>query len=107
MALSPRQSKLVQGAAAVLVRDLNLSVEEAVALIGQALRAELESRKTTLDVLDVSSRAERASFVRAVVHRVQSALEARREWNSTHVRSAVEAFMEVLHSSWDAERSGG
>ncbi len=106
MSLSPRQSRLVQGAAAVLVQGLQLSVEDAVGLIASALRAELEARHLTMEVLDVSSRAERTSFIRAVVHRVQENLEARREWSAANVRSAVESFMRVLHESWENERSG-
>ena len=104
MSLSPRQSRLVQGAAAVLVQDLTLPVEDAVRLIGAALRAEMESRHVTLEVLDVSSRAERASFIRAVVHRVQQDLDLRHEWPPSKVKSGVESFMHMLHKSWEGER---
>ena len=87
----------------MLVQDLALGVEDAVALIAGALRTEMESKHITLEILDLSSRAERASFLRGVVHRVQMGLEARREWPASRVKSAVESFMQMLHKSWESE----
>ncbi len=103
MQLSTRQMELVKGAAAVLVTHLQLTPDEAVRIIGSGLFKELELRNVSMETIDISSRAERAAFVRAAVKHVHETLRARREWPSAKLDKAIESFMQILFESWEAE----
>ncbi|MCB1325129.1 MAG: hypothetical protein H7A21_09740 [Spirochaetales bacterium] len=100
MVFSQRQLTLVQAAAHALVEQLYLTPEEAVEVIGRAVRDELAARQTTLEILEAGSLADRTAFVRVVVGRVTDHLKKRGQYSEDRVRRATGEFMDALHRSW-------
>ena len=103
MKFSERQLELVQGAAGCLIKHLSMFRDEAVEIIARALGTVIKQRKVALESLDVSSRAERAAFLRSTVHLVREELTARRTWREAEIEKALNCFMDVMHDSWMKE----
>ncbi|TGL50267.1 hypothetical protein EHQ59_12800 [Leptospira kemamanensis] len=97
MSLSEMQIKLIQASKSILVQNLHLTNEDAISVISIAIKSELHTRKTTLELLDISSLSERTSFVRAVVKNVQDQIMKNPEWRSNQVDRSIEKFYQTLH----------
>ena len=101
MSISERQHKLIQEAANLLVKDINLTTEEAVQVIADSLKKELVKRAATMEALDHSTKSDRTAFVRAVVHRLQLAIEENPYWKSKNMPKMIEQFYKIMHDSWE------
>ncbi|MCE9500844.1 MAG: hypothetical protein K8R21_10145 [Leptospira sp.] len=101
MSISERQFKLIQEAATLLVKDINLTTEEAVQLIAESLKKEMAKRSATMEALEHSAKSDRTAFVRALVHRVQLAIEGNPYWRSKNLPKTIEHFYKVMHDSWE------
>ncbi|MCW7469255.1 hypothetical protein [Leptospira kanakyensis] len=97
MPLSDMQMKLIQESRVILVQNLHLTNEDAIAVISKAIKKELTIRKTTLELLEISTLSERTSFVRAVVKHVQDQIMENPEWRSNQVERYIEKFYQTLH----------
>ena len=95
--------ELIQGAAATLVRGLDLTHEEAIELIVRGLRSEMAKRQISLEALDIRPRAERTAFIRNVVKTVQDEIAGRHIWPKSKIETVVMEFMHILHDSWLGE----
>ncbi len=107
MSLSERQLQLIQGGVESLMHALTLTREEAVTLVVKGIRSESAARAITLEALEIRPRAERAAFIRGVVHHVQQELESMKTWPSNRIERAVREFIAILHESWMAEGKQG
>ena len=103
MSLSERQQNLVREGVDILMGALALTRDEALQLIGAAMRHELTEREISIEALDIRPRAERAAFIRAVVTNLENRLREQRQWPAAQIKSAIEGFMKALHASWDSE----
>lgn len=103
MKLSERQLELIQGAAEVLITELQLTHEEVLNLISSEMKKELLRQHTTMEDLNNRERSERTLFIRHLVHGVQQQLTSRETWGKGQIESTIRKFMEILHQSWEKE----
>jgi hypothetical protein len=101
--LSERQLQLIQGAASILIDGLYLSRQEAMTIIAESLKEELNSSGTTFEHLEINTKTFRIPFIRNLVYRVQKKLDANRSLHKEKVRTAINAFVQLLHESWEKE----
>ena len=103
MKLSPRQLLLIQGAAKVLIDNLELTHAEVLALIAARIRSELLKMQITMEDLNLKQRSERTTFIRHVVAGVHSDLRMKNLWSEKELEVTIKKFMEILHESWEKE----
>ncbi|MDF3819682.1 hypothetical protein P3G55_07215 [Leptospira sp. 96542] len=97
MAASEIQIQLIQESVAILVKKLQLTTEEAIGVISKAIKQELNSRKVTLELLEISALSERTSFVRSVVKHVQDQIQRNPNWKVNFSDRYIENFYQSLH----------
>jgi|JI9StandDraft_2_1071091.scaffolds.fasta_scaffold916174_1 hypothetical protein len=100
MGISSRQLGLIQESAKLLMEDIRLTQEEAILLISNCLKKELQRRGITMETLELSAKSDRTSFIRAVVHHVQQKIEETPGWRSKNLPITIEKFYRALHKSW-------
>ncbi|TGN18054.1 hypothetical protein [Leptospira idonii] len=103
MGISERQLGLIKESAHLLVNEINMTGEEAVQLISKCINKELNRRNTTMEMLNISSKPERTSFIRAVVQHVGDAIQENPYWRTKHLGKSIENFYKALHDSWNRE----
>ncbi|BDA77985.1 hypothetical protein LPTSP3_g09150 [Leptospira kobayashii] len=103
MSISERQLELIKESAHLLVREINLTNEEAIQLISRCIKKELIKRNITMEMLNISPKPDRTSFIRAVVQHVQEAIQENPYWRTKHLNKSIESFYKVLHDSWTRE----
>ncbi len=103
MSVSDRQLELIKEAAEILIMESRLDKEEAILLISSSIRKELGHRGITLEALNLSTKSERTSFIRAVVSIVKDGIQSNPYWRSKQIDQMIEKFYKVLHDSWQRE----
>jgi len=98
--LSPRQIQLIQDAAAILIEQLFLSKEEALSVISDSLKEELKTSNVSFEFLEIGSLSYRQAFIRKLVYRVESKVNALKSLPPERIKTAIDMFVKRLYSSW-------
>ncbi|GBF49925.1 hypothetical protein LPTSP4_14450 [Leptospira ryugenii] len=103
MGASERQLELIIDAAEILIAETRLTKEEAIQIISSSIKKELVKRNTSLEILNISPKPERTSFIRSVVKSVHESIQANPYWKMKNIEKVIESFYKVLHESWQKE----
>lgn len=98
--LSERQVALIQGSAFILTEHLNLTKEEAIPIISESLKEELDASKVTFEFLEIGTISYRQDFARKLVRRVEKKILSIRNISPDKMRHAIDLFVKMLYESW-------
>ncbi|MEM7183034.1 MAG: hypothetical protein AAF518_19140 [Spirochaetota bacterium] len=97
--ISDRQIELIQGSANILMEELYLSKEEALQLISDSLKQQLQESNVTFAFLELSGIPARQAFVRNLVYRVETKINASFNLPKEKIKKAIDRFVKLFRDS--------